>query len=84
MADFRYGLEHRKRRARLLPLAYNTPCPFCGELMLKGEALDLDHSTPTVLDPHSKGDRIAHRHCNRSAGGRLGRARQDLRPSRSW
>lgn len=63
--------EHRATRARLLPLAYNTPCPLCGELMLEGQTLDLDHTIPLATNPRSHGDRITHAHCNRSAGGRL-------------
>jgi hypothetical protein len=36
--------------------------------MLPDEPLDLDHSTPLILNAHSTGDRIVHAHCNRSAG----------------
>ena len=79
-----YDLEHRRRRAELLPQAYGTRCPLCPRLMLRGEALDLDHSTPLVADPTSKGDRIVHATCNRSAGGRLARSARELKPSRRW
>jgi hypothetical protein len=37
--------------------------------MRADQRLDLDHSTPLHLDPHSIGDRIVHARCNRS--GRL-------------
>lgn len=79
-----YGHDHQKRRAELLPGAYNTPCPRCGKLMLKGQDLDLGHSTDVVLDPHAVGDRIEHASCNREAGGKLGSRQVRFRPSRSW
>ncbi len=71
--------------------AYGTPCPRCGELMLKGQALDFGHSTDRAFDSSSRADRIEHADyssCpaggNRAAGGTLGRSIQDLRPSRQW
>jgi 5-methylcytosine-specific restriction endonuclease McrA len=74
------GWEHRQRRAALLPLAYGKACPLCGELMLRSQHLDLDHSVPRVLGGQH-GDRICHRHCNRSAGATLGnRLRQGITP----
>jgi hypothetical protein len=60
-----YGAAHQKRRKQLLPLAYGTPCPICGLLMLLGQALDLDHSTP-ISKGGTEGDRITHAFCNRS------------------
>lgn len=79
-----YGHEHQQRRAELLPDAYNTECPVCGELMLKGQDLDLDHTVAKVLNSSSKGDRILHAKCNRSEGGKLGNRQVRFRPSRSW
>jgi len=86
-----YGYVHQQRRAELLPDAYGTPCPRCGELMLRGQALDLGHSTDLVVDSQAVGDRIEHadyRDCpvggNRAAGGKLGKRRQRFRPSRTW
>lgn len=79
-----YDADHQRRRAELLPAAYGTRCPLCPHLMLRGQALDLDHSTPLAVDPTSKGDRIVHATCNRSVGGRLARTARDLRPSRRW
>lgn len=86
-----YGPEHQKRRADGIEGAYNTPCPRCGQLMLRGQALDLGHSTDLAVDPQSKGDRFEHadsRDCpkggNRSAGGKLGAQRQKFAPSRKW
>jgi hypothetical protein len=66
--DRGYDAAHDRTRARLLPLAYDTPCPRCGELMLRGQELDLGHSVARSVDPTSRGDRIEHSHCNRSAG----------------
>ena len=60
--------EQKRRRAELLPKAYNTPCPRCGLLMLKGQALDLGHTIDHALRPGLAGDRIEHRSCNRRAG----------------
>ena len=71
---------HNRRRAELLPLAYNTPCPRCGLLMLKGQPLDLGHSQDAALWPGRIGDRIEHRSCNRAAGAKT---RQALAPFRS-
>lgn len=79
-----YGNRHKQQRARLLPHAYNTPCPRCDRLMLRGQVLDLGHSVDLVLNPNSLGDRIEHADCNRSAGGQLGHSRRGLRPSRAW
>lgn len=82
--DAPYGSEHQRRRRFLLPAAYNTPCPLCGDLMLRGQDLHLDHSQALAVNPDSQGDRIVHATCNTSAGGRLGRSMQDLRPSSRW
>lgn len=86
-----YGSDHQRRRALAIKEAYGTPCPRCGEVMLKGQALDYGHSTDRAFDSSAKADRIEHADysaCsvggNRSAGGVLGRAIQDLRPSRQW
>lgn len=60
-----YGYEHRLRRRALLPLSWGTPCGFCGELMVEGQRLDLDHSVPLRDDPSAVGDRMVHSACNR-------------------
>lgn len=62
----KYGLSHQAIRRRLLPLAYGNPCGKCGLPMVKGQSLDLDHSTPLRDDPTAKGDRIIHTGCNRA------------------
>lgn len=84
MADNAYDWEHQKRRAELLPLAYGTPCPRCGKVMLEGDDLDLGHSTDLIIDPHAIGDRIEHASCNRSAGAKLKARLERFRPSRAW
>jgi hypothetical protein len=64
-----YGTAHQRMRAMLLPFAIGRPCPLCGQTMRADEKLDLDHSTPLILDSSSHGDRITHAKCNR--GGRV-------------
>lgn len=63
-----YDSQHDATRARLLPLAYGKPCPRCGEPMLRDQDLDLGHTVARSVDPTSRGDRIEHATCNRSAG----------------
>lgn len=65
-----YDARHQAIRAMLLPLAYGKPCPRCGEPMLRGQDLDLGHppDAPRVTHPGSRGQRIEHARCNRSAG----------------
>lgn len=66
------GWEHQQARAAALPKAWDTPCPYCGKLMLRGQNLDLDHQVARALGGHHGPRRMAHAHCNRSAGGKLG------------
>jgi len=71
------GYAHQQERKRLLPLAYNTPCPLCGYLMCLDEQLDLDHVVPRCFggqtgEPGS--GRIVHASCNRAEGPRIRRA----------
>lgn len=79
-----YGAAHQRRKRQLLPKALNTPCPRCGQPMLRGQDLDLGHSIDLVTDPNAIGDQIEHAQCNRAAGGKIGNERQRLRPSRAW
>ncbi|WP_018658470.1 hypothetical protein [Actinomadura flavalba] len=65
-----YGHAHRQLREQLLPQAYGQPCTRCGEVLVEGEELDLDHT-----DDRGAYNGFAHRSCNRRAGGRK-RARQ--------
>lgn len=58
-----YGYSHQVLRRALLPGAYGTPCPRCGERMQPGQPLDLDHTEDRT------GYRgMAHATCNRRAG----------------
>jgi len=67
------GAEHDRTRKALEPLAYGKRCPYyglvptCPGVMRRGQALDLDHSTPRSLGG-TRGDRMAHASCNRSWG----------------
>lgn len=63
-----YDAEHEATRRALLPDAYGTPCPLCGEHMYPHQALHLDHTTPLAVDSTSKGDRIVHQVCNLKRG----------------
>lgn len=66
-----YGHQHQQRRKRLLAAHIDgTPCPYCGEPMLRTDELDADHSTPLTLGG-SVADRLAHSRCNREAGSAL-------------
>lgn len=91
MADPGYGSDHQRRRALGIEQAYGTPCPRCGEPMLRGQKLHFGHSEDRALNPASKADRFEHADksdCpeggNTAAGGRLGQRMQDLRPSPRW
>lgn len=59
-----YGTEHQRRRRELLPQFIGTPCAVCGEELRADQSLDLDHSVPLRVDPHSVADRVLHRACN--------------------
>jgi 5-methylcytosine-specific restriction endonuclease McrA len=66
-----YGGDHQRRRDILLPAAYGALCPLCGEVMLPGQALALDHTVPLAEDRSSVGDRIVHASCNSRAGQKI-------------
>lgn len=61
------GWDHQKRRAKLMQFAIGTICELCGELILPGQKLHLDHSTPRAHGGQH-GDRIVHGECNDRAG----------------
>jgi hypothetical protein len=42
--DRGYGYAYQKLRKQLLPQAYGKPCARCGQPVLKGQALHLDHA----------------------------------------
>jgi hypothetical protein len=58
-----YGYTHQVLRRALLPGAYGQTCRHCGETMLPGQALDLDHN-----DDRTGYRGMAHAACNRRAG----------------
>lgn len=76
---------HKKARKELLPAAYGRPCPLCGDLMLKGQPLDLDHVNPRWGAQNAPGPfRMAHARCNRRLGAMLGnRLRAARKPRES-
>lgn len=64
-----YDAEHQRIRKRLIAELFRKPpqyriCPLCGEMMLRGDRLSLDHTVRLVDDPTSRGDRIVHEKCN--------------------
>lgn len=63
----RYGYRHQRIRATLLPEAYGRVCLHCGQPMLPGQALDLDH---TADGSQYRG--MVHSRCNRREGARRG------------
>lgn len=79
-----YGADHQRLRAATIDQAYGQPCTRCGQPMVKGQPLDLDHD-----DDRSGYRGFSHRSCNRQAGAikRNSRRRADLgepRTSRDW
>jgi len=63
-----YDSAHDTLRRALLPAAYGTPCPRCGQPMLQGQELHFGHTVARAVDPTSRADHFEHRHCNESAG----------------
>jgi hypothetical protein len=78
-----YGTSHQKARAAAIAAHRDgDPCARCGHPMHGDPAnLDLDHS-----DDRTQYRGLAHRQCNRSAGGRKGRRQRSRRAttSRTW
>ena len=73
-----YGAAHVALRRALLPRAYGTACVRCGDPMLRGQALDLDHN-----DERTGYNGFAHAECNRRAAGEKSRRlAHDPRPVR--
>lgn len=69
-----YGSKHRLvREALLATFVPGTPCGFCDQPMLTGQALDLDHSDPATRLDGQPGDRLTHATCNRRAPNVRGR-----------
>lgn len=80
-----YGTEHQRIRNATLASAYGTACARCGQVMVEGQALDLDHN-----DTRDGYRGFSHRGCNRAAGARKGNANRrrklmtDANRSRDW
>ena len=81
------GAEHQAARRRALAhLTANPgqPCLRCGQPMTINMPLDYDHQLPRALGGASGPRALAHRHCNRSHGARLGnKLRASQRPASS-
>lgn len=79
-----YGYQHQRLRAALLAAAIGQPCSRCGQPMLHGQELHLDHT-----DDRGGYRGMAHASCNVKAGARKGadlrqRQRRGWRTSRRW
>lgn len=75
-----YGRPHARLRAELLPLAYGTPCHFCGDLMKEGQDLHLDHT-----EDRSGYRGMTHASCNlRDGARRAGKAARLKRVREGW
>jgi len=70
-----YGKEHQRLRRVMVALALGTACEVCGELMLPGQALDLDHGE-IPASQGGVGTRVLYASCNRSIAGRKQAARR--------
>lgn len=71
----RYGYHHQRIRRALIPYAFGRRCHLCGERMLPGQPLDLDHHAD------GRGYRgMTHAQCNRRDGAR----RRLTNHSREW
>jgi hypothetical protein len=66
-----YGNSHQKLRKALLPQAYGKPCARCGQPMLPGQELHLDHT-----DDRTGWLGFSHKVCNLRAAAKKARAMQ--------
>ncbi|WP_041253567.1 hypothetical protein [Frankia sp. EAN1pec] len=62
-----YGYAHRRERARRLPSAWGTPCTRCGQALVRGQEIHLDHT-----EDRTGYLGFAHARCNRLAGASKG------------
>jgi hypothetical protein len=84
-SDRGYGHAHRKRREKGLPAAYGTVCAWCGQTMMPGQALDLDHIFELARGGPADGPtRFLHARCNRQRAGRMPEARTPGSLRRAW
>lgn len=66
-----YGAKHQRLRETTIADAIDTPCHFCGEPMLVGQPLHLDHT-----EDRSAYRGFAHAQCNRRDGALRGNERK--------
>lgn len=78
------GYAHQQTRKALLPYAYGTPCPICGNEMQVGQALDLDHEIPRSLGGVDGPKRMTHASCNRSRGNGTKKSIVQQPTTRAW
>jgi hypothetical protein len=78
--DRGYGYQYQKLRKALLPTAYGTPCVRCGELMLPGQPLHLDHDDWD----RTKLKGFAHTECNIRAAAKKAQAIQKARATQPY
>ena len=64
-----YDAAHYRLRRALLPLAWGSPCSLCGEVMLEGDDVHLDHT-----EDRSGYRGFSHARCNVLDGARRGGA----------
>jgi hypothetical protein len=69
MAEAQYGAAHQRIRAALIGSGVwvGQPCPRCGERMMPGQKLDLDHRTDDAGRRIGGYNGLAHSKCNRAA-----------------
>ena len=69
--DVRWVRLRAKVKPRLIALL-PAPCPRCGNIMEKGQDLDLGHITRQPAAAYDEGNlRLEHRACNRRDGQRI-------------
>jgi 5-methylcytosine-specific restriction endonuclease McrA len=83
------GYAHQKDGRRLKAVHRDGDlCWRCGQPMYKWQALERDHVTPRAYGGADGPAVLAHAHCNRSAGARLGNRMRGQQPgwftSRRW
>ncbi len=93
MSTSRWAGDIVRQARAYLATTLPVPCRRCGRMIYDGEPWDVGHIIDKTLRPDLMADpsnwSVEHRHCNRSAGGRKGRAMQLQRPpsaytSRRW
>ena len=70
MSGIRSSAAHQRERANLA-LTLPAPCVRCGGMVEQGMLWEADHIPPLAIDPQAP-VYVAHRRCNRKAGGKVG------------